>query len=60
VADLVDRFVDWSPGVADGVLTGPPVPDRDEIARLREEIRELRLHLEMAHECCFPKGEGDG
>ena len=68
MADLVDRFVDFTPffpGVAGESQLGPLAPDPEErllveVARLREEIRELRLHLEMAHECCFPKGEGDG
>ena len=72
MADLVDRQDDWrvsyanfSPGVTGESQLGPLAPDPEErllveVARLREEIRELRLHLEMAHECCFPQGEGDG
>jgi hypothetical protein len=73
MADLVDRQDDWrvsyanfSPGVSGEVLPTPialVVADDEllaENASLREELHALRLHLEMAHECCFPKGEGDG
>ena len=59
MADLVDRFDDFSPffpGVAGESQLGPLAPDPEErllveIVRLREEIRELRLHLNLVHDC---------
>ena len=53
MADLVDRLEQPArdvPGLRD-LLMGPSVLDGPVITRLREEIRELRLHLNLVHDC---------
>jgi hypothetical protein len=66
VLDGVPGAAPFFPGVPGVSQLGPLAPDTfedrilDENVQLREEVRELRLHLEMAHDCHFPQGEGDG